>query len=161
MSTKLANVPQLIEIGGETYKAGKLTIGISLEIESHLATLKTPLEKIQESKILEHVEPAVAESILSTAMQELAFWPPDAVNALCDSRFLLRASFGVVFVRAMLRQYNAHLSHDDLNRVATLATVQDVLTLQSIASGVDPNGPKGVAEPPPTTTPSNDSTGDA
>ena len=141
-SVKLANPPQSYTIDGKSYAVGKLTLGMALDIESFLATLKTPLEKIEESGVLNQVESDVASGILDSAMQDLAFWPPDAVSALCDRRFLTRADFGVTFLRAMLRAYNPGLTAEDTARIAQAATLMDVIQLQMVASGVDASGPK-------------------
>lgn len=141
-AARLSNPIKQHAINGQTYNIGKLTIGAAVEIETYLATLKTPLEKIQESKILEQVDKDVANGIIDTALQELAFFPPDAITALCDRKYLGRAEFGRVFLRAIFREYNRHLSPEEIDRVAMSATVEDIFVIQAVALGADAD-PKG------------------
>lgn len=139
---KLANVLKSHEIGGRSYQFGRLTIGMGVEIESWLKTLPTELERIEQSGILKSVTPEVADSIVSDALQRYEMWPPDAITALCDRRFLTRSEFGIVFVKSALRQYNPGLSIEDVERIATQATFADVIKLQAIAAGTDDIDPK-------------------
>ena len=144
------------DIAGETVKVGKLTLGAALEIESHLKTLKTPFEVLESSNALKMVESDLAERLINEKLQQEMFWPPDAITALCDQKFLTRADFGIVFISAMLRSYNPHFDPKDIERIATRATVQDVIQLQVIAFDSDSNQKK---DEPTAPAPVNESTG--
>lgn len=150
---KLDTRTTTIEIGGETVKVGKLTLGAAIEIEAYLQTIDTPLEIIERSKILAQVDKEVADKILDGHTQDLAFWPPDAIGALCDKRFLTSGRFGKAFVSAIIRAYNAHLDDATVERIANRSTVDTVYLLTPIALlGVN-SDPKdaagvGVADPP-------------
>jgi hypothetical protein len=144
---KLANVLKTHEIGGRSYSFGRLTIGMGVEIESYLRTLPTELEKIESSGILKTVSQDVANSIVSDALQRHDVWPPDAISALCDRRFLTRSEFGMAFVKSALRQYNPGLSIDEIDKAASMATLADVLRIQAIAAGTDDIDPKEHAAP--------------
>lgn len=139
---KLSNPLKPHEIAGRSLSFGRLTIGMGMEIETWLKTLPTELEQIERSGILKSVTPEVADSIASEALQRHDLWPPDAITAICDRRFLMRAEFGVVFVKAALRQYNPGLTTDDIDRIANQATFADVNRLVEIATGLDEIDPK-------------------
>lgn len=143
---KLDNLIVTYDIGGEPCRVGKLTIGAACEIERYLATLETPLEKIERSKILTQIDGEKASGIIDSALQDLAFWPPDAVGALCSAKFLTRGEFALAFISAIVRQYNPHFTDADIERVASKATVDDVFKLQAIALGAntDPKDESGL-----------------
>lgn len=147
-SDKLANPIRSYEIKGGAFRVGKLTVGAALEIEQELATWPSKLEKLQASGILEKLPPDKAESLVETAMMDLEFWPPDAITALSDWKTLIRAEFGLIFVKALLRQYNPGLSPDELTALAKACTPDDVMALQKIAFGRDPFEKK-VTDPEP------------
>lgn len=137
-------------IANETIKVGKLTLGAALEIENHLKTLRTPFEVLQDSQALSQIDKDLAERLINEKLQQEMFWPPDAITALCDQKFLTRAGFGIVFISAMIRAYNPHFEPQEVDRLASRATVQDVIQLQLIAFDSDNNQKKD--EP---TTPAN------
>jgi len=159
---KLANPLKSHEIGGRAYSFGRLTIGMGLEIETWLKTLPTELERIEQSGILKSISREAADSIVADALQRHDIWPPDAITALCDRRFLTRSEFGIVFIMAALRQYNPGLTAEEIERIASQATLTDVIRLQSIAAGTDDIDPKELAAIAATETtkiPANESTG--
>lgn len=150
-SAKLANSVRSYELGGVPYRVGKLTLGAALQIEEHLSKLKTPLEIYRDSGVLSALPTEKADDILNRAAQETMFWPPDAVTALCDVRFLKRADFGMAFISALLAAYNPGLSPHEIESIAKKASTQDVMKLQLIAFGVDGIDPKEAeASDPPT-----------
>lgn len=144
------------DIAGETIKAGKLTLGAALEIENHLKTLRTPFEVLENSNALKMVDSELAERLINEKLQQEMFWPPDAITALCDQKFLTRADFGIAFISALIRSYNPHLDPKDIERIALRASVQDVIQLQLIAFDSDSNQKKD--EPTPQAN-ANESTG--
>lgn len=154
-SAKLANSVRSYELGGVPYRVGKLTLGAALQIEEHLSKLKTPLEIYRDSGILSALPTEKADDILNRAAQETMFWPPDAVTALSDGRFLRRADFGIAFISALLAAYNPGLSPHEITLIAQKASLMDVVQLQIIAFGADATDPKGVgvAKPKKTATP--------
>jgi hypothetical protein len=154
-SFKLSNAQKSYEINGTPYRVGKLTLGAAVQIESHLSKLKTPLEIYNDSKALAVFTPGKAEEILNKAAQETMFWPPDAVTALCNTKFLTRGDFGIVFISAILAAYNPHLSPQEIENIAKSATTADVVQLQLIAFGADETDPKGAAAAPATPKPAD------
>lgn len=143
-SFKLANTVKTIEIAGKPYRAGKLTLGAALSIEEHLAKLPTPYETLENSKALSQVSKELADTLISKALADTMFWPPDAISALTNPKFLTRADFGIAFISAILAAYNPHLSPQEIEAVAKSASSEDVLKMQLVAFGAD-NDPK---EPP-------------
>lgn len=141
-SAKLANSVRSYELGGVPYRVGKLTLGAALQIEEHLSKLKTPLEIYRDSGILSALPTEKSDDILNRAAQETMFWPPDAVTALSDGRFLRRAEFGIAFISALLAAYNPGLSPHEITLIAQKASIKDVLQLQVIAFGADVIDPK-------------------
>ena len=143
---KLHNPIQTVDIGGETVRIGKLTLAAAIEIESHLADLPTPLERLEKSGVLPQLPAEVAADLTGTAMQESAFFPPDAIGALCNSKILGRGSFGKAFLSAMIRAYNPHFDDGEIDRIAGKATAETVLAVQGIALGVttDPKDESGI-----------------
>ena len=119
---KLDNPVTTIEIGGEPVRVGKLTIGAACEIEAYLETLETPLEKIEKSKILTQIDKDAATGIVESALQDLAFWPPDAIGALSDSKWLQKAGFSKTFCAAVVRSYNPHFTDADVTRITDKLT---------------------------------------
>ena len=134
--------PISYEIAGVLYRVGKLTLGAAFEIETFLSKLRTPYELLEDSKALAQVGKELADQLVNKALQECHFWPPDAINALCNNKFLTRADFGIAFVSAMLRQGNPHLPPDEVTRIAHAASYKDVIALQLIAFGADDTDPK-------------------
>jgi Ni,Fe-hydrogenase III component G len=143
---KLDNRIKTLEIGGHTVKVGKLTMAAAVEIESYLETLESPLEKMERAKILTQIDKDAAIGVVDSLTQDLAFWPPDAIGALCDRRFLTRGKFGRAFVAAMVRAYNGHFEPSEVDRIANNATLEDVFAIQPIALGVtsDPKDLSGL-----------------
>lgn len=165
-SAKLANPIRSFEIKGVPFRVGKLTVGAALEMEQALSTWPSKLDRLRDSGILDKIDKDKAESLIETAMMDLDFWPPDAITALSDWRILIRAEFGVIFITALLRQYNPGLSPDELATLAKACTKDDLLALQSIAFGNDPFEKKVTAtettptvEPPLTVAPDPGSNG--
>ena len=139
---KLHNPLKTHEIGGRSFQFGRLTIGMGVEIEAYLKTLPTQLEQIETSGVLKNVSKETADAIVSEALQKHDVFPPDALVALHTTRFLMNSSFGNVFVRSALRQYNPGLTSDEIDRIAAQATYDDVLHIQRIAAGTDEIDPK-------------------
>ena len=131
---KLINEPVLYEIGGEQFRVGKLTIGTALKLESWLAKLPTPWEVLSNTDILKHCSEEQRKQIIDEKLQQLHFWPPDAISAISDERFLRRADFGSVFVEAILKAYNSHLSQQEIDRAVQKATIFDVYAIQLIST---------------------------
>jgi hypothetical protein len=157
---QFSNPVKTIEIGGESVRVGKLTIGMAVDLESYLRTVPSKLESIEASGILKQLSKETADSIVSDALQEHAFYPPDAVTALCDKRFLLNATFGQRLIRAALRAYNPGLTDADIDRIADKAVYPtDTVIIQQICSGA--SDPKGVAAAVPhdPTSPASESNG--
>lgn len=139
---RLANTVKTVEIAGQPYRVGKLTLGAALQIEEFLATLPTPYEVLEGSKALSQVSKEHADMLIAKALSDTMFWPPDAITALSTQKFLVRADFGKAFISAILSAYNPHLSPQEIESVAKSATVpEDVVRLQLIAFGAD-NDPK-------------------
>ncbi|CAB4178473.1 hypothetical protein UFOVP1622_56 [uncultured Caudovirales phage] len=139
---KLDAKPVSYEIAGVPYRVGKLTLGAAFEIETFLSKLKSPYEILEDSKALAQVGKELADQLVNKALQDCHFWPPDAINALCNKRFLTRADFGIAFVSAMIRQGNPHLPPDEVTCIAHAASYKDVMALQLIAFGADDTDPK-------------------
>lgn len=139
---KIANPVFTRDFNGTPYRVGKLTLGAALEIESYLSELKTPYEILQDSKALEQIGKELADQLVSKALQETHFWPPDAITALCTQKFLVKADFGIAFLSAVLRHYNPHLQPDEILVIAKNATTTDVVEMQLIAFGANETDPK-------------------
>ena len=148
--SKIANTVLMRDFNGVPYRVGKLTLGAALEIESYLSELKTPYEILQDSKALEQIGKELADQLVSKALQETHFWPPDAITALCSQKFLTKADFGIAFLSAILRQYNPHLSPEEIQAVAKNSTTSDVVEMQLIAFGANNTDPKDSAAAGPT-----------
>ena len=138
---KLTSPVYVHEIAGETLKFGRLTLGAAVELEDYLHTLPTPFEALEDSKTLQHIDPEMRERLINEKLQQLHFWPPDAITALATSQFLTSGRFGVAFLTAMITAYNTHISHDEAERLAKRANHGDFMTVHRIALGL--NDPKG------------------
>lgn len=137
-SFKLANTAKTIEIGGVPCRAGRLTLGAALSIEEFLATLPTPYETLDKSNVLAQVGKELADQLVGKALSETMFWPPDAITALSDRRFLVRADFSRAVISAVLTAYNPHMSPDEINSIVNGALVpQDMVKIQIVAFGGD------------------------
>lgn len=137
MSTDRLNNPvKTLEIGGTTCRIGKLTVGAAIEIEDHLSAYPSMFDTLKDSDILGQVSTDLAEKLINEKLQELHFWPPDAITALCDIRFLKRGNFSHAFLSAMIRAYNPHFSPDEVASIANKATAENVFDLQMISLGV-------------------------
>lgn len=139
---RLNNPVRTLEIGGTTCRIGKLTIGAAIEIEEHLSACPSMFDTLKGSDILGQVSTDLAEKLINEKLQELHFWPPDAITALCDIRFLKRGNFSHAFLSAIVRAYNPHFSPDEIVSIANKATAENVFELQMVALGVtsDPKG---------------------
>lgn len=145
-SEKLNNPVKTLEIGGSTCRIGKLTVGAAIEIESHLTDYPSMFDTLKDSEVLGQVSTDLAEKLINEKLQELHFWPPDAITALCDIRFLKRGNFSHAFLSAMIRAYNPHFSPEEIASIANKATAENVFDLQMIALGVT-SDPKDENEP--------------
>ncbi len=138
---KLTSPVYIHEIAGETLKFGRLTLGAAVELEDYLQTLPTPFEALEDSKSLQHIDPEMRERLINEKLQQLHFWPPDALTALATSQFLTSGRFGMAFVTAMITAYNTHISHSEAIKLAAKANHGDFMTIHRIALGL--NDPKG------------------
>ena len=138
---KLTSPVYVHEIAGESLRFGRLTLGAAVELEDYLHTLPTPFEALEESKTLQHIDPEMRERLINEKLQQLHFWPPDALTALATSQFLTSGRFGVAFLTAMITAYNSHISHDEAAKLAAKANHGDFMTIHRIALGL--NDPKG------------------
>jgi hypothetical protein len=130
----MLNKPIYYQFGDEKYKVGKLTIGAALKLESWLAKLPTPWEVLESTDILKHCSDEQKKQIIDEKLQQLHFWPPDAITALSEIKFLKRGDFGGQLIAAILESYNPHLSPDDVEKIVSKATVHDVIQIQLIAT---------------------------
>lgn len=137
---KLTSPVYVHEIAGESLKFGRLTLGAAVELEEYLQTLPTPFEALEASQTLQHIDAEMRERLIQEKLQQLHFWPPDALTALATSQFLTSGKFGVAFLTAMITAYNAHISHDEANRLARRANHADFMVVHRIALGL--NDPK-------------------
>ena len=138
---KLTSPVYVHEIAGESLRFGRLTLGAAVELEDYLHTLPTPFEALEASKTLQHIDPEMRERLINEKLQQLHFWPPDALTALATSQFLTSGRFGMAFVTAMITAYNSHISHDEAIKLAAKANHGDFMTIHRIALGL--NDPKG------------------
>lgn len=138
---KLTSPVYVHEIAGESLRFGRLTLGAAVELEDYLHTLPTPFEALEASKTLQHIDPEMRERLINEKLQQLHFWPPDALTALATSQFLTSGRFGVAFLTAMITAYNTHISHDEAAKLAAKANHGDFMTVHRIALGL--NDPKG------------------
>ena len=138
---KLTSPVYVHEIAGESLRFGRLTLGAAVELEDYLHTLPTPFEALEDSKTLQHIDPEMRERLINEKLQQLHFWPPDALTALATSQFLTSGRFGMAFVTAMITAYNSHISHDEAIKLAAKANHGDFMTVHRIALGL--NDPKG------------------
>ena len=149
--SKLTTPVYTREIGGESLRFGRLTLGAAVEIEDYLSTLPTPFEALEDSKSLQHIDPEMRERLIQEKLQQLHFWPPDALNALASSQFLTSAKFGVAFLVAMITAYNSHISTDEARRLAMKADHGDFMAIHKIALGLETD-PKCESGPDPVQT---------
>ena len=138
---KLTSPVFIHEIAGESLRFGRLTLGAAVELEDYLHTLPTPFEALEDSKTLQHIDPEMRERLINEKLQQLHFWPPDALTALATSQFLTSGRFGVAFLTAMITAYNTHISHHEAAKLAAKANHGDFMTIHRIALGL--NDPKG------------------
>ena len=138
---KLTSPVFIHEIAGESLRFGRLTLGAAVELEDYLHTLPTPFEALEDSKTLQHIDPEMRERLINEKLQQLHFWPPDALTALATSQFLTSGRFGMAFVTAMITAYNSHISHDEAIKLAAKANHGDFMVIHRIALGL--NDPKG------------------
>lgn len=156
---KLHNEIKTVEIAGTPVRVGALTIGAAIEIESYLSTLKTPFERVESSPLLALMDEARRNATIDKYLQQLSFWPPDAIGALCDPSFRRSGPFMRVVVASVVRSYNPHFSDEEIARIAASTSIFDAIGLLPVFMGVS-DDPKdgaglGVADPP------NESTGGA
>jgi hypothetical protein len=146
---KLTSPVYTHEIDGQTLRFGRLTLGAAVELEDYLQTLPTPFEALENSKTLQHIDPEMRERLIQEKLQQLHFWPPDALNALSTSNFLTSAKFGMSFLVAMITAYNAHIATDEAKRLASRANHEDFMVIHRIALGLnDPKAPVADDLPP-------------
>lgn len=131
---KMLNRPIYYQFGEERYKVGKLTIGAALKLEAWLAKLPTPWEVLESTDILKHCSDEQKKQIIDEKLQQLHFWPPDAITALSEIKFLKRGDFGGQLIATILEAYNPHLSPDDIQKIVSKATIEDVIQIQLIAT---------------------------
>jgi hypothetical protein len=140
--SKLTTPIETVEIAGQTLRFGRLTLGAAVELEDYLQTLPTPFEALESSKSLQHIDAEMRERLIQEKLQQLHFWPPDALNALANSQFLTSAKFGMAFLVAMITAYNSHISSTEAREIAAKANHGDFMTVHRIALGLnDPKAP--------------------
>lgn len=143
------------EIDGQTLRFGRLTLGAAVEIEEYLSTLPTPFEALENSKTLQHIDPELRENLIQQKLQQLHFWPPDALTALSTPNFLTSAKFGMAFMVAMITAFNAHIATDEAKRLAGRANHEDFMIIHRISLGLSDTpapkveAPAGIATAPP------------
>lgn len=144
---KLANPLKSHEIAGRSYQFGRLTIGIGVEVEAYLATLPREIEQVESAGILKSIPPEDAKSIVTEMLARHDVYPPDAITAIHQWKHLLNAKFCKVMVAAALRQYNPGLTPEQIESIASSATLKEAGDIAITLLGLGDIDPKELAVP--------------